>query len=64
MFGFLFTLFQGLFTAKELIKEKTEPVYPRGTYFDWDEFWKDVENGMSTVESNKKHQRGGYYKVK
>jgi hypothetical protein len=60
----LFTLISTIFTVKELINENTAPVYPRSTYFDWDEYWADVANGMTTVEQNKKHKRGGYLKTK
>ena len=60
----LLTIVSSIFTVKELIKEKTEPVYPRGTYFDWDEYRADVENGMSIIEQNKKNKRGGYLKTK
>ena len=60
----LLSIISTLFTVKELIKEKTEPVVPEGTYFDWDAYWDDIKNGMSTVEQIKKRQRGGYMVTK
>ena len=47
-----------------IIKEKTEPVPPKGMHFDWDAYWNDVNNGMSSVEQIKKRQRGGYMTTK
>ena len=60
----LLTVVSSIFTVKQLIKESTEPVYPRGTYFDWDEYKADVAKGMSITEQNKKQKRGGYLKTK
>ena len=53
-----------VFTIVELIKEKIEPVAPKGTRFDWDAYWNDVNNGMSTIEQIKKRERGGYLTTK
>ena len=63
MFGLLKWVYF-YFAATELIKEKTAPVYPRSTYFDWDEYNADIAKGMTTVEQNKKHKRGGYLKTR
>lgn len=61
MFGLLTAI---VLTAKEIIKEKTEPVVPKGTRFDWDAYWKDVEDGMSTIEQIEKRKRGDYMTTK
>ena len=53
-----------LFCAKEIIKEKIEPVAPKGTRFDWDAYWKDIENGMPCMEQVRKRERGGYMTTK
>lgn len=47
-------------TVGGLIKEAAEPTVPKGIYFDWDAYWKDIENGMGIQEQIKKRQRGGY----
>lgn len=52
-----------LCTANEYIKEKTEPVAPKGTRFDWDAYWKDVKNGMTCMEQVKKRQNGDYMTI-
>ena len=51
-------------STKEIIKEKTEPVAPKGTRFDWDAYWADVEKGMPAMEQVRKRQRGGYMTTK
>ena len=53
-----------LFAIKEVVKEKTEPVVPKGTRFDWDAYYKDIENGISAMEQVRKRQRGGYMTTK
>jgi antirestriction protein len=53
-----------MFTAKELIKEKMEPVAPRGKVFDWDAYSRDVKNGISLTESNRKIANGEYMVTK
>lgn len=55
-----FSALATIFAASEVIKEKTEPVAPKGTRFDWDAYWTDTENGMSAMEQVKKRQSGGY----
>ena len=48
-----------LFSAKEIIAEKSER--KQGvTYFNWDEYWKDVRCGMTTEQQLQKRQNGGY----
>lgn len=59
MFKFL-TMLAALFTAKDVIKEKIELVAPKGTRFDWDAYWKDVNDGMGTMQQVRKRQSGGY----
>lgn len=53
-----------VFAAREIIKEKTEPVAPKGTRFDWDAYWDDVKNGIPAMEQVKKRQSGGYTTTK
>lgn len=63
MFGLL-TIVSAFFTIKQLIKEKTEPVAPKGTRFDWDAYYKDIENGIGAMEQVRKCERGGYITTK
>lgn len=56
--------FAAILSAKEIIKEKTEPVAPKGTRFDWDAYWADVEKGMPAMEQVRKRQCGGYMTTK
>ena len=44
----------------KLLNEVFEKPAPKGTRFDWDAYWKDVENGMSSMDQVRKRQRGGY----
>lgn len=64
MIRFLMTIFSTLYLSGQAIKEKTEPVAPKGTRFDWDAYWADVENGMPAMEQVRKRQRGGYMTTK
>ena len=48
-----------LFSAKEIIAEKSERKQDT-TYFNWDEYWDDVQCGMTTEQQLKKRQSGGY----
>ena len=63
MHGILAAL-AAILTAKEIIKEKTEPVAPKGTRFDWDAYWADVEKGIPAMEQVRKCQRCGYMTTK
>ena len=63
MFDFLFFV-SIIFNTKEIIEEKLEKPAPKGARFDWDAYWKDVENGMSTIDQIKKRERGGYMTTK
>ena len=45
----------------QIVKEALEKPAPKGTRFDWDAYWKDVENGMGAMEQVRKRQRGGYW---
>ncbi len=60
----ILAILSAMFLGKEIIKEKAEPVAPKGTRFDWDEYWADVRRGMSSMEQIKKRQRGGYMTTK
>lgn len=44
------------------INEKRPSKMPPNAYFDWDEYWKDIRNGMSSKEQLKKHENFSYYK--
>ena len=59
-----FAVFSVIFAIYEIIKEKTEPVAPKGTRFDCDAYWADIDNGMSAMEQVRKRQRGGYMTTK
>ena len=48
----------------QIIKEALEKPAPKGTRFDWDAYWKDIENGIGAMEQVRKCQRGGYYTTK
>lgn len=63
MFGLL-TLVSGFLTIKQLIKEKTEPVAPKGTRFDMDAYYEDIRNGIGAMEQVRKCERGGYMTTK
>ena len=58
------SLLGAIFGVKQIVKEATEKPVSADMVFDWDAYWKDVENGMSIQEQNKKRQRGGYYTYK
>ena len=60
----LLSIISLLFTGKELIKEKLEKPAPEGTRFDWDAYYEDVRNGMTTMQQIEKEKRGGYYTTK
>ena len=49
-----------LYSIVQSIKESTEKPVPQETYFDWDAYWEDVRNGMTSVEQIKKRKSGGY----
>ena len=44
----------------QIVKEALEKPAPKGTRFDWDAYWKDVENGIGAMEQVRKRQSGGY----
>lgn len=49
-----------IYAVVKLVKEALEKPAPKGQRFDWDAYWKDVENGMDSMEQVRKRQRGGY----
>ena len=57
------TMFSMLFAAKEVIKEKTEPVAPATMRFDWDAYRADMDK-MSVKAQMKKVERGEYFTTK
>lgn len=56
----LLAILAACLTIKEVVKEKMEPVAPKGTRFDWDAYQKDIENGIGAMEQVRKRQSGGY----
>lgn len=56
----LFAALAACLTIKEVVQEKAEPVAPKGTRFDWNMYWDDVDRGMSATEQINKRQSGGY----
>lgn len=56
----ILTAIAALFTAKDVIKEKAEPIAPKGTRFDWDAYWDDVDSGVGALKQVRKRQSGGY----
>lgn len=59
-----FAVLAAIFAICEIVKEKIEPVSPKGIRFDWDEYWADIDSGMSAMEQVKKRQSGGYMTTK
>lgn len=53
-----------IFTVKDLIKETTEKPAPKGTRFDWDLYWEDIENGVNNREIIKRRGNGYYNTTK
>ena len=35
---------------------------PPNAYFDWNEYYEDIRNGMSCTEQLRKNKKYGYYK--
>ncbi len=64
MFWILLSALGGLYATKEIVKAKLEPTAPKGTRFDWDAYWADIDNGISATEQIKKQQRGEYMTTK
>lgn len=62
MFG-LMAFISMVFSVKEIIKEKTEPVSSSTSRFDWDTYYKDIDK-LSVKEQMKKVERGGYWVAK
>lgn len=60
----LLLIVSSIFTIKELIKGKTEPVATANMRFDWDAYWEDIRNGISAMDQLKKRKSGGYYTTK
>ena len=60
MIHILIMILSVLYLVSQFLKEKCEKLAPKGTRFDWDAYWKDVENGMPAMEQVRKRQRGGY----
>jgi hypothetical protein len=65
MFGLgLLSILSSICTAKEYSKEKAEKPAPKGTRFDWDAYYKDIENGINVMDQVHKCERGEYYTTK
>ena len=58
--GFLATVY----VIYMLIKEALEEPAPKGTYFDWDEYYKDIRDGIEPMAQIRKQEKGGYMKVR
>lgn len=56
----ILTAIAALLTAKDVIKEKAEPIAPKGTRFDWDAYWDDVDSGVNALKQVRKRQSDGY----
>ena len=57
MFGILDLIFVG--AAVKEIHDNNKPSRPiKG--FNWDLYWKDIKNGMTTEEQNKQKAKGRY----
>ena len=56
----VFFILISILSIIQVVKEWREKPAPKGTRFDWDAYWKDVENGMPSIEQVRKRQRGGY----
>ena len=41
-----------------------QAIAPANMRFNWDAYWKDIENGISVMDQIKKQERGGYYTTK
>lgn len=50
------------FILFNIINEKRENPLPKDAYFDWDEYYRDINNGMSAKQQLEKRKRMGYYK--
>ena len=57
MFGILDLIFFG--AAAIEIYEENKPSRPI-MGFNWDLYWKDIADGMTTVEQNKQRKKGRY----
>lgn len=53
-----------IYTLYLLTKEALEKPAPKERRFDWDAYWKDIENGIEPMEQVRKRQRGEYYTTK
>ena len=60
----LFFIIALVYIIYVLAKENLKKPAPKGTRFDWDAYWKDIENGIGAMEQVRKGQRGGYYTTK
>ena len=53
-----------IYIIYKLLAEALEKPKPNGSYFDWDEYWCDVKNGISATDQLKKRERGKYNKIR
>ena len=51
-----------IYTVYMILKEKLEKPLPKDAYYDWDEYWKDIENGVPLKVRQRKQERMEYYK--
>ena len=45
-----------------VVKENMPSKMPPNAYFDWDEYYRDIDNGMDCMTQLRKEQNYGYYK--
>lgn len=60
----LFFVFVLILAVIQIVKEVLEKPAPKGTRFDWDAYWKDIENGIDPMEQVRKCERGDYRTTK
>ena len=60
----LFLAFVLILSIAQFIKEAFKKPTPKGTRFDWDAYYKDIDNGIGAMEQVRKRQRGGYNTTK
>ena len=60
----LITVISAIYLIYVLLKEALEKPITEERYFDWDAYWKDVDDGVFHMDIIKKRERGEYYKFK
>lgn len=60
----LFGLVCILYSAVQIIKEAFEKPIPKEAKFDWDAYYEDIRNGMTTMQQIEKRKKGEYLTTK